>query len=564
LGDLKRQKNADFPYFFDEKAAEKPVEFIGQFVYPSESEKPIQLLDWEKTWISILFGWKRKADGTRRFRRTLLLIAKKNGKTALAAAIALYCLVADGEISARVFIAATTKKQAKVCMTEAVLMRKKSPELREEIQQSGGRIDNKQTLALYVPSTSSRLSVMARDAESEDGSIVSHCIIDELHRWKSKQGLYYVLRYGGRTRKQPLMIEISTAGDSANTSLPCFEEYEYGLKVLDPNDETQDDEYLPFLYTLDPGDDWQDKRNWYKSNPSMGPTDAGFLFDIDKLNSEYEEAKGKPGEIGIWKRYGLNLWSQEADDPAIEIERWDACAREGQAKQLRAETIAAMQKRPCFAALDPATKGDTSALSLLFPPLELGEKWRSIEYFWIPKANIEARVKRDRVPYDRWEDDGFLCATPGETIDKRYIARDILDLNKQFNIKELFYDPAHATEIISRLIEEGFPEDKLGTFAQTPIKMSEPCQSWALMVLRGEYAHDRNPVMRWQVANLRFRTNPLTNLVMPDKAKGREKIDGPVAQIMARASATSKDNAIRPKTKFFIAFPSEGLNAHTS
>lgn len=564
--DLSRQKQADFRYFFDEAAAAKPIEFINQFVYPSESDKPIQLLHWEKTWISILFGWKRKADGTRRFRRTLLLIAKKNGKTALAAAIALYCLVADGEISARVFIAATTKKQAKVCMTEAVLMRKKSPELREEIQQSGGRIDDKQTLALYVPSTSSRLSVMARDAESEDGSIVSHCIIDELHRWKSKQGLYYVLRYGGRTRKQPLMIEISTAGDSANTSLPCFEEYEYGLKVLDPNDETQDDEYLPFFYTLDAGDDWQDRRNWYKSNPSMGPASAGFLFDIDKLNSEYEEAKGKPGELGIWKRYGLNLWSQEADDPAIEIERWDACARDltRSPKELREETIQQLQGRPCFGAIDPSSKGDPTALSLLFPPLNLGEKWRSIDYSWIPKANIKARAEKCRVPYDRWVEDGFVKATPGELIDKRLVAKDIMELSEQFDIRELLYDPAFATEIISRLIEEGFPEDKLGSFAQTPIKFNEPCDAWTLMIMRKEYEHDRNPSMRWQVANLRFRENPLTKLKLPDKSKGRDKIDNFCTLIMCTASATSKDNAIRPKTKFFIAFPSEGINAHSS
>lgn len=562
--DLANQKRKNFPFYFDEDAAQIPIEFIETFIVPSESEQPMRLLDWEKCWIAILFGWKRKADGFRRFRRTLLLMAKKNGKTALAAALTFVCLVADGELSARVFIAATTKKQGKVCMTEAVLMRKKSPALKEAISQSGGKTDDKQVQALYVKETGSRLSVMARDADSEDGSIVSHCILDELHRWKTKQGLYSVLRYGGRTRKQPLMIEISTAGDAANPSMPCYEEYEYGLKVLDPEDETTDDEFLPFFYTLDEGDDWKDVKNWPKPNPSMGPVSEGFLFDVDKLRAEYDEAKGKAGEVNIWKRFGLNIWLQEGDDPAVELEKWDACGRRGEPRELRAQTIAELAGRPCFAGLDPSQKGATSALSLLFPPIDEGEKWRSLEFFWIPKANIQERCKRYRQPFDRWVDDGFVIATPGELIDKRYIAKEILDLSKRFDLRELFYDPAHATEIISLLLEEGFPEEKLGAFAQTPIKMHEPSNSWVLMIERGDYQHDRNPIMRWQVSNLRLRTNPISKLSMPDKSKGRDMIDGDVAQIMARASATSKDNAIPPKKKkFFIAIPGEN-NANLS
>ena len=376
---LANQKRKNYPYYFDEEAAQLPIDFIQTFVIPSESEEPMRLLDWEKCWIAILFGWKRKADGFRRFRRTLLLIAKKNGKTALAAALALFCLVADGELSARIFIAATAKKQAKVCFVEAVRMRKKSPDLKSLIDQTGGKKDDSEAIALHIKATSSRLSVMARDADSEDGSIVSHSILDELHRWKTKQGLYSVLRYGGRTRKQPLMIEISTAGDSSNPDFPCYEEYAYGLKVLDPADETVDDEFLPFLYTLDEKDDWKDERNWPKANPSMGPPEDGFLFTIEKLRNEFDEAKGKPGEVVIWKRFGLNMWSQEADDPAIEIDKWDACARDMSRAPitLRKETIEQMAGRPCFGALDPSQKGATSSFTLLFPPTAAGEKWRS-------------------------------------------------------------------------------------------------------------------------------------------------------------------------------------------
>ncbi|MBZ5566578.1 MAG: hypothetical protein LAN64_01875 [Acidobacteriia bacterium] len=555
LADLGRVGEPDFPFYFDLEAALNPIRFIETFIVASESDDPIVLLPWEQTWLALLFGWKRK-DGTRRYRRTLLLVAKKNGKTALAAALALYCLVADGELSARVFMAATTKKQARVCFTEAVLMRKKSPELKGAIGQSGGKTDDKQVLALYVGETGSRLSVMARDADSEDGAIVSHCIIDELHRWKTKSGLYSVLRYGGRTRKQPLMIEISTAGDSANSTLPCWEEYEHGLKCLDPANDTTDDEFLPFLYVLDQDDDWKDEANWPKSNPSLGG-----LFGIDKLRSEFKESQGKPGEIGIFKRFCLNLWSQEADDPAIDIEIWDQNCRVPiekypNPKTLREQTITEMAGLRCYAALDPAFRNDTSALFLVFPPSLQGERYRVLPFFWVPETNIAQRVKRDRVPYDRWAEAGFLEKTPGDFVDHRYIARRIVEINKQFDLQKIAYDESHCAALWGVLEEEGFPNDKKGeVFPQRPVKMSGPCRDWMLKVDRKEIAHDHNPVLRWQVANLRWKYYPAGNLIMPDKGRNREKIDGVVAMIMAFALAS--ENMAKPKKKFFMVSSSE-------
>src|SRR5258708_18736464 len=239
---------------FDPAAGQHPIDFIQKFCIASADTKPLVLMPWEQAWLYILFGWKR-ANGTRRFRRTLLEVAKKNGKTGLAAALALYFLTADGEESARVFIAATTRQQGRICMTEAVLMRKKSPELCEAIRQSGGKTDDNQVVALYVPETNSRLSVMARDAASEDGAVVSAAILDELHHWKTGTNLYSILRYGGDTRSQPMMVEITTAGSSAGNTSLCWNEHEYGMKVID--DVIQDDEFMPFIFSLDPKDNWE-------------------------------------------------------------------------------------------------------------------------------------------------------------------------------------------------------------------------------------------------------------------------------------------------------------------
>jgi phage terminase large subunit-like protein len=566
LDELQRQHDDDFAFYYDEDAAARPITFIESHCTTSEdiTGQPMRLLPWQKTWISLLYGWQRKSDDTRRFRRTFLCVAKKNGKTAVSAALSLSNLVADYQESARVVIAATTREQGKHCLIEAAIMRQKSPFLTKHLTQTGGKTDIKQVTALSMLRTNSRLSVMSRDAKTEDGAKVTHCVIDELHRWDTKEGLYMVLLYGGRASSQPLMIEISTAGDAAGNTSPCWDEFETGMKCLDPDvtdPSEKDDEYLPFLYVMDEKDDFTKEENWYKSNPSMGPKSEGYLFDIATMRSEFHVAKGS--QRSIFKRYALNIWAQTGEDPAIEIEQWDACCRvqpllQANAVRLRKETEEEMAGRPCFGALDPATKNDTSALSLVFPPLLQGEPWRSLEYFWIPKDNLNTKGRKDKVPYDLWAADGFLIPTPGNAIDKRVIARDILTLSKKFDMRELVYDEAHATEVISMMLEEGFPEDKLSGYPQTRIKMSEPCHNWALKIDRKEIAQDNNPVMRWQVGNLIWnRSAKDPNEIMPDKRRGREKIDGCVAQIMAFARATSPENIVKPKRKFFIAFPSE-------
>lgn len=563
VDDLAREKDPNFPFYFDEDAAARPIEFIEKRCSTSEDKtgSNMRLLPWQKAWISLLYGWMRKSDDTRRYRRTFLCVAKKNGKTATSAALSLNNLVADYEQSARVVIAATTREQGKHCLIEAAIMRQKNAFLSDILTQTGGKTDIKQVTALSWQKTNSRLSVMSRDAKTEDGAIVSHCIIDELHRWDTKEGLYMVLLYGGRQRKQPLMIEISTVGDAAGNTSPCWEEFEHGMKCLDPASDVEDDEYLPFLYVMDEKDDWQNENNWYKSNPSMGPKEDGYLFDIDTLRAEFLGTKGKPSQRSIFKRYALNIWAQTGEDPAVDIELWDECVRVPLVEFpdpaiLRAETMKELEGRPCFVALDPSTKNDTSAASFVFPPLIQGDKWRTLEFFWIPAENAKAR--EDKVPYDLWAQAGFITRTPGDYIDKRVIARDLLTLSKQFDIRQLVYDEAHAREVITNLIEEGFPDDKLAGFPQTRLKLSEPCHNWVLKIERKEIVQDHNPVMRWQVGNLMWNRNPKNpEEVMPDKRRGRARIDGCVAQIMAFAVATSPENVMRPKRTAMIFFPSE-------
>ncbi|MGA9135759.1 MAG: terminase TerL endonuclease subunit, partial [Candidatus Sulfotelmatobacter sp.] len=489
------------------------------------------------------YGWKR-ADGTRRFRRAYLEIAKKNGKTALAAALSIVHLIADGELSARVFIAATTHKQAGICFKEAAAMRGRNPELRAAIHQSG----KEPIIALYTDDLG-RMSMMSRDAATEDGAVVSCAILDELHRWKSGSNIYSVLRYGGRTRKQPLMIETTTAGASADGTSLCYAEREYGTKILDGH--VVDDEFAPWIFCMDAKDDWKDPSNWVKSNPSMG-----YIISEDDLLKEFAEAQGKPTTLGEFKRFALNIWSSESESPAIEIERWDSCCREDLAthpdpRRLRKETLEELRGRVCFGGVDLAPKLDTSALVLLFPPLKTTEKWRILEFFWCPADNIAGRVKRDRVPYDVWREQGFITPTPGNLTDVRYIAEQITEINKQFDLREVAYDDAWSSELIRMLGESGFPLDKFVPFPQTHQRMNPPCQELMRKILRQEFSHDRNPVMRWQMANLRWNTQKGSGFIRPSRDRKREKVDGAASLVMALARATAPENQAKPKKQFF-------------
>jgi phage terminase large subunit-like protein len=531
--------------FFDSDAGDYVIEFCETFCKPPSQDTPMRLMPWQHAVIYITYGWKRSG-GTRRFRRTYLEIAKKNGKTALAAALALYHLIADGELSARVFIAATTQKQAGTCFKEAAAMRGRNAELRAAIKQSG----NEPIIALYTDDLS-RLSTMTKEGSSEDGAVVSCAILDELHRWKLGSSIYPVLRYGGRTRKQPLMIETTTAGASADGTSLCWGEREYGTKILD--EFMQDDEFAPWIFSMDPKDNWKDPENWVKSNPSLG-----YIIQEADLLKEFAEAEGKPSALGDFKQFSLNIWSQESADPAIEIEKWDACGR-GEAanhpdpKWLRQESLEELKGRLCFAGVDLAPKLDTSALVLLFPPLTTNEKWRVIEWFWCPEESVADRTKRDRVPYDMWGDGGFITLTPGNLTDVRFIADQITEISKRYDLREVAYDDAWSQELIRMLGESGFDMNKFVPFPQTPVRMNAPCQELVRKVLRCEFAHDRNPVMRWQMANLRWNLQKTTGFVKPARDRKREKIDGCASLIMALARATDPANIIKPRRHFWIA-----------
>ena len=531
---------------FDPDAGQYVIDFCEEFCIPSASATPMVLMPWERAFIFILYGWKR-LDGTRRFRRAYLEIAKKNGKTGLAAALCCYHLIADGELSARCFVAATALKQAKECFLEAVAMRDKHPELAARISKNG----NSPVIALYDPETNSRLSPMTRGSDSQDGAIVSFAVLDELHRWKMTDSLWSILRYGGDTRTQPMLLCITTAGASANKSSLCWGEHEYVLSIL--NGVNKDDEVFGFIFSLDPKDDIKDQRNWCKPNPSLG-----YILPLSALINQYKEALGKPTAMGEYKRYRLNIWTDEVSDPAIEIEQWRDCCIEDLSKhpdlkRLRAQLIESLRGKPCYGGCDLAVKRDTSALVLVFPPEKKGEKHKILEYFWCPENDIQERVKRDRVPYDLWAKDGWIVPTGDNITDFRTIAETFFEIAQMFDLKELAYDESLSYELTRMLGESKFPMNKIFPFPQKPANLSPGCYELMrkLESKKPDLLHSGSPLMEWQMRNLRWAKTRNTELIRPAKDRKREKVDGCSALVMALDRACHPDNQLKPKPKFF-------------
>ena len=540
---------------FDPVSGDRVIEFVETFCKQPDADSYMELMPWQQALIYIAYGWKR-ADGTRRFRRVYCEIAKKNGKTGLAACLSLYHLVADNELSPRVFIAATTAQQARKCFDPTVAIRDASPDLSLAVHKHG----DKKPIALSMDNLG-RISMMTGRADSEDGAIISFAVLDELHRWKQGTTLYSVIRYGGRTRKQPLMFEITTAGSSANDTSFCWQEREYGTKVLDGDPSvTQEaaDEFCPFIFSLDLKDDWKDEKNWVKANPSLG-----YILKLDDIRNEFGEVEGKPTELGDFKRFALNIWSQQSDEPAIDIDKWVACRTEpntpnADPKRLRKELIDKLTGRLCFGGLDLAPKNDTTAFVLLFPPLEIGEPWYVLEWFWLPNYDIPDRIKRDQSPYDMWAKQGFLTLTsgdPADVTDVNAVADTIIELGQKFDIKQVFYDPAWSFELVRKLADKApAMYEKFLDFKQNYIRMNGPCIEFMRKVMRAEFAHANNPIMRVQMRNLRWAHQRNTDFIMParNRNKKSEKIDGCAALIMALACATSPDNIIKPKKDFWV------------
>ncbi len=512
--------------FYDKNSADYAVKFIECLCHTKGkwSGKKFELIDWQEQIIRDIFGII-KPNGYRQFNTAYIEIPKKQGKSELAAAVALLLTCGDGEQRAEVYGCAADRGQASIVFEVAADMVRMCPSLNRRV-----KILTATKRIIYLP-TNSFYQVLSAEAYSKHGFNIHGVVFDELHTQPNRKLFDVMTKGSGDARMQPLYFLITTAG--TDTHSICYETHQKAKDIIEGR--KIDSTFYPVIYGAEEGDDWTSPKIWEKANPSLGIT-----VGLDKVKSACESAKQNPAEENSFRQLRLNQWVKQSVR-WMPMEKWDKCAFTVDEKEL--------EGRICFGGLDLSSSIDITAFVLVFPPRTEEEKYLILPYFWIPEDTIKQRVIRDRVPYDLWEKQGSIKHTEGNVIHYGYIEKFIEELGKKYNIKEIAYDRWGAVQMSQNLEGLGFT---IVPFGQGFKDMSPPTKELMKLVLEEKLAHGGNAPLRWMMDNIYIRTDPAGN-IKPDKEKSTERIDGAVALIMAL------DRALRNKCEEESVYSSRGL-----
>ena len=500
LDDLKGHER----FYFDSAKAEKVCKFIELMPHTKGkwARDGLKLImePWQCFFVVNIFGWMRKKDHLRRYRQALLWVPRKNGKSALASAIANYMFAADGEFSAEVYCGATSERQAWEVFRPSKLMVSKTPEFKNfyDIEVNASNMN--------IIGDGSRFEPMI--GNPPDGSSPSLAILDEYHEHDNDRMLETMMT-GMGAREQPMMLMITTAGD--NVAGPCFAMQLDAQKVLEGA--SVDDEMFSLIYGIDQGDDWTHIKSLKKANPNYG-----ISVSEDFLKAQLQRAKNNARKQSAFKTKHLNVWVG-ARDAFYNIEKWHSCAD----TSLKLEDYYGQR---IYIGLDLASRVDIAALEILVA-LDDGTYVQFGKHY-LPES---AAVESDH--YTGWMNEGLLNVTDGEIIDFEEIKEDILELCSKFEVAELAYDPFQATKLVTELMEEGVPVVEM---RPTVLNFSEPMKEIDSLMRSGRIKHNGNPVFTWMLSNCTAKEDKKSN-VYPNKSRPENKIDGPVALMMALGRA---------------------------
>jgi phage terminase large subunit-like protein len=482
-------------------AGQRAVRFINNLTHTKGewAEQPFALRPWQEAILQPLFGTLR-SDGRRRYRTCYVEIPRKNGKTELAAAVALYMLLGDGEQGAEVYSAAVDREQASLVFNVAAQMVRNDAELSAQCEV----IDSRRRI--YHPRTNSFYCAIPAEAPGRHGYNASAVIYDELHAAPNRD-LYDVLATSTGARRQPLTFVITTAGWDRNSI--CYELHDYAVKVRDGI--IEDETFMSVLYGAADDADWLDEAVWRACNPALDD-----FRSLEEMQVAGLRAREVPGQQNVFRRLYLCQWTEQANR-WLDMSVWDQNG--GASPELGG--------RPCYAGLDLSTTQDITALELYFPDEDGGGD--VLSYFWIPEETVHLRARRDRVPYDVWSRGGLITPTEGNVVDYDVMRADINALGERYEIREIAIDRWNSTQLQTQLMADGFT---VVPFGQGFASMTAPTKELERLVLERKLRHGGHPVLRWMASNVAVRQDPAGNVKI-DKAKSTERVDGMVALAMA-------------------------------
>jgi len=508
LRDLSNQEDERFAFYFDRSKANRACRFVENCVHVKgkwarQGDRRIRLEPWQSFITASLFGWLRKADDTRRFREGYVEVPRKNAKSTWSAGIGNFMLLADDEPGAEVYSGATTERQAWEVFGPARQMVLRSPGMRAHYNVTVG------AKCLSQLDTASKFEPLI--GKPGDGASPHCAIVDEYHEHPTDE-LFDTMLTGMGARTQPLLLVITTAG--SNIEGPCHQKRSQVIRILDGQEGFENDELFGVIYTVDDDDDWQDFSVWKKANPNFG---VSVLEDF--LQARHRDAVQMTAKRNAILTKNLNIW-QNVGTAWCNILAWDACKDD----TLRREDF---EGQRCWIAVDLASRQDMAAVVTLFRD---GDRYAVFCDKYLPEATIEQPQNEH---YRRWRDEGWLTETDGEVIDFDRIEDDVFGHASSFEVVEVPYDPFQATQFATHLMERGLQVVEVGA---TVKNFSEPMKELEALILAGKIRHNGDPCLRWMMSNVVARVDAKDN-IFPRKECPENKIDGPVALIMALSRA---------------------------
>lgn len=486
-------------YIYDHAKAERPIKFIETFCRHSKGElagKPLILDLFQKAYISALFGFVDKDTGKRRYTESFFYVARKNGKTTMLSAIALYMMIADGESGAEVYSVASKRDQANILFDQAHEMIKQSPDLSRNIR--------KRKSDLYFSHNFSKMQSLGKNSNSLDGLNAHLVVIDELHSIQDRN-LYEVMKQSQSARTQPLLIMITTAGTHRGTIFDDL--YEYACNVVDGN--FKDDNFLPIMYELDKKSEYKKPECWQKANPSLNISKR-----VDDLERKVARAENDANNLTgiLTKDFNVRETSHNA---------WLTFEQINNTATFDIKDFADWY---AIGGADLSITTDLSCATLLFVDPDTEMRYVH-QMYWLPEDNLRERVDNDKIPYDKWHEQGLLRLCRGNTIDYSDITDWFVEMIEDYEITPLwiYYDNYSARYWVSEMEGHGFKMVRTPQGAKT---LSLPMQNLGADLRKHKVNYNNHPILKWCLTNTGIETDRNGNIVPVKNQSPKRRIDG--------------------------------------
>lgn len=498
--------NEESIWEYDSHKANHAIEFVENYCKHSKGKmggKPFILEVWQKALVAATFGIVHKISGLRKYKEVLLVVARKNGKSTLAAGIGLYMQLADGEPGAEIYACATKKDQAKIIWLESKRMVKKSKSLLRRVKPLVGELVADFNDSFFRP--------LGRDSDSLDGLNVHCALLDEIHAWTDKN-LYDVIVDGTTAREEPLIFITTTAGTVRECVYDIkYDEAERVINGYDDKNGYRDDTLLPIIYELDSRLEWVDDECHIKANPGLGT-----IKRVDQLNNKVNKAKANPLLV-------KNLLCKDFNIRETSSEAWLTFEQINNDKKF---DVLSLKPRYGVGGADLSSTTDLTCATILFK-VPNNEEIYIMQMYFLPEDLLEKRVEEDKIPYDIWRDQGLLRTTPGNKVHYKHVTEWFLEIQNEYDIYIFSggYDSWSANYWIEDM-KNTFGQETWQEVIQGKKTLSGPMKNLGADLEKKIINYNNNPILKWCLTNTAIDIDKNNNIQPIKTSNSRRRIDG--------------------------------------